>query len=663
VGEACDDGNPDPGDGCSATCTVESGFGCMGATRSSCLSLSGAPRGTITFFEAAACPPYWERASAVDGRLIVGSAANVGLAVGAALTDMEDRTHHHAVTAHLIPVSRNIAAASGANMQGAQPSAFDVTFSTGDAPSGLAMVQLTACRSTLGSPSGDAYPPGAVVAFDVASCPAGWSPFADSTGRTLVPTSGAATSVGTALGSGEMRMHSHDWSAEVPSSSVTFAGAAGGGLSLTDGSALPVTGTTAPAWDGIPYVQLQYCRKDRASDGGAVPTGALAFFPGGTCPSDWSTASSDGKYLVGAPPAGTVGGTFGTSGHVHDVNTQVTFGAQGVALVSGCCAGGYRAAGDSVLAGSTRAADGTFPRLELAACVKSSREDVDGGSPDAAAMDATPPVDSSPSVRCGHPGDCSAGEICGTSGLCRPGPCSTSNPCVFGYTCTSGTCQGAANACDKDTDCASGSLCIAGPTGGGACSAAAGQCFDRAQCGANEVCAAGKCTLACASNTDCRDGYHCDTTRGICTVPAQTCAVTNDCPGASSVCVGGACVPGSVGGTCANAGDVWTENGCVPNQAPAFNCAMDGQVGSGGGVPGVSCAAGQICLHHDCWISCDAPNQNACASQPALSACKPVTDNGVVYDACGTAQSLGNQCGANNQTCSGGAVCIDGFCR
>src|SRR5262249_52746226 len=149
------------------------------------------------------------------------------------------------------------------------------------------------------------------------------------------------------------------------------------------------------------------------------------------------------------------------------------------------------------------------------------------------------------------------------------------------------------------TDCMSGSLCIAGSDGkGGVCTPAANQCFDGSQCGPNEKCVSGKCVLGCTSNTDCRDGFNCDTTHGgICTVPQQGCAVTNDCKSAMLVCVGGACVPRSNMGMCPNPNDVWTENGCIPNQGATFVCQTDGVQDA--------CATGSICLHHDCWISCD----------------------------------------------------------
>ena len=216
------------------------------------------------------------------------------------------------------------------------------------------------------------------------------------------------------------------------------------------------------------------------------------------------------------------------------------------------------------------------------------------------------------------------------------------------------------NACDTDSDCASGSLCIAGTNGlGGTCTTAANQCFDTSQCDPNDNCVAGKCTVSCsATNMDCRDGYSCNTTLDVCTVGTMACKVTSDCGGAFTVCVGGVCVPRSgPSGTCP-AGDVWDENGCIPNQAATFTCQTDGVQDA--------CTAGSICLHHDCWISCDAPNQTACMNQiPQLSTCEPVVDGTKTYNVCGSATNLGQQCGpgAPAQTCTSARICIDGFCR
>lgn len=218
-----------------------------------------------------------------------------------------------------------------------------------------------------------------------------------------------------------------------------------------------------------------------------------------------------------------------------------------------------------------------------------------------------------PPIFCGHPSDCVApGSICAADGTCHVGACNSSpaNACIFGYACQSdGTCKSPTpGSCEADSACASGSLCIAGDNGkGSVCTVQPNQCFDQSQCGVNEKCAAGKCTLGCTTDAQCRDGFACDTKQGVCSTPVAACAITNDCGSAKQVCVGGACVPRSVNGSCP-AGDVWSANGCIPNQAAVFTCTTEGQLGSGQGTPGLSCAQGSICLYCDCWISCDAPN-------------------------------------------------------
>jgi hypothetical protein len=190
------------------------------------------------------------------------------------------------------------------------------------------------------------------------------------------------------------------------------------------------------------------------------------------------------------------------------------------------------------------------------------------------------------------------------------------------------------------------------------CTSPANQCFDQSQCGPNESCVAGKCILQCSSNADCRDGFDCTAGLGICGTFATPCTITNDCGSATEVCVGGACVPRSSGGSCPNAGDVWTENGCIPNQAPMFVCQNDGVQDT--------CATGAICLHHDCWISCDAPNQNACKFQTVANICKPLAEGGTTYQVCASQQMLGGQCGGGvvgDPPCPSGFVCVDGFCK
>jgi hypothetical protein len=263
-------------------------------------------------------------------------------------------------------------------------------------------------------------------------------------------------------------------------------------------------------------------------------------------------------------------------------------------------------------------------------------------------------------VYCGHPADCAVGETCTSDGTCKAGDCNA-NPCIFGYDCQAdGTCKSPnAAACDVDADCSAvaGSICIAGHKGGGTCTQPSDQCFDQSQCDSGDKCVGGRCTVGCVANSECRDGFACDTTLKACVKAVKGCTITNDCGSANSVCVGGACVPRSTGGTCTNPDDVWAENGCIPNQAPTFTCVQDGVQDA--------CQASSICLHHSCWISCDPVTMSPCSSQAILNQCKPVTSISGQYNVCGTSQNLGNACDptANKACTSPGQICVDGFCK
>ena len=107
----------------------------------------GAPPGTIAFFRGGACPAGWTTATDVQGRLVVAIAdgRKAGVQVGSPLTDQEDRQHQHAYTGMVTLGSKNIAAADGPNDNGAAAQAYQVTGTTGAAPSGLPFVQVQPC--------------------------------------------------------------------------------------------------------------------------------------------------------------------------------------------------------------------------------------------------------------------------------------------------------------------------------------------------------------------------------------------------------------------------------------------------------------------------------------------------------------------------------------
>jgi hypothetical protein len=190
----------------------------------------------------------------------------------------------------------------------------------------------------------------------------------------------------------------------------------------------------------------------------------------------------------------------------------------------------------------------------------------------------------------------------------------------------------------------------------GLCTAPADQCFDQTQCAAGDKCAAGKCTPSCVGNGDCPadSGYNCSAGIGLCISPVKGCTITNDCGAPNLVCVDGACVQRSTGASCPP-GDVWVQNGCIPDQKATFVCTTDG-------VKDV-CAQGSLCLHHSCYISCEPPaSPNACDNLGSFNQCKSVSSSSGAHSVCGSNQNLGSEC-APDKACAAGKLCIDGFCK
>jgi len=194
------------------------------------------------------------------------------------------------------------------------------------------------------------------------------------------------------------------------------------------------------------------------------------------------------------------------------------------------------------------------------------------------------------------------------------------------------------------------------------CSSSA-QCSQNEVCGQDQQCHSGDCTVwGCAS--------------GACVVDPATLVAT--CNGGGGAGGGGHIITGT-GGASGGAGGTTTTSGSggatggtggttggtggatggaggtttTTTAAPA--CTLEGQQGE--------CAQGSICLHNLCWISCDAPNQNACDQQVTLNTCQIAIDqNKTLHSVCDLG-TTGTECSIPSQLCTGGLDCINGYCR
>jgi hypothetical protein len=304
----------------------------------------------------------------------------------------------------------------------------------------------------------------------------------------------------------------------------------------------------------------------------------------------------------------------------------------------------------------------------------------DGGSPNGQA--------------CTNPSQCSSQSTCAADGTCHTGDCiSNNNGCVSGYVCKlsggiascvaispppgddSGSDDSGGDAatdssgddsgdggnkvvvCNLDSDC-SNAKCV-----DGLCTVAANLCSDGTECRVGgSACVEGRCTQPCSqANPGCATGWSCNFLLNVCNINPMTCATTADCQG-GSVCVEAHCAaPCTVsdGGalSCAT-GQVCVNGGCIPDEQAVFSCTNDGVEGP----PANACAAGSLCLHHDCYVDCAGGDGGAgCGSNQV---CKQVTIVKGTFSVCGTATDLGSDCDPQTGlSCASAKTCVDGYCK
>lgn len=285
---------------------------------------------------------------------------------------------------------------------------------------------------------------------------------------------------------------------------------------------------------------------------------------------------------------------------------------------------------------------------------------------------------------CTRTSDCPAGENCGANNQCAPGDCSN-NGCPTGLVCKlsggqlncvspngtppdSGTDSGVDAGVDSGnnfTGCQNDNACGDAGVGAkcidGVCITAANQCSDATQCPNSERCVSGVCTASCSSTIACPAGYSCDT-NGVCSGNPTPCGAAGEVCAANTTCVDQHCVtPCGAGNSCPT-GLICVDDGCIPDQKPQFVCQTDGQPGDG--MVG-NCAGGSICLHHNCYISCNPDaGAGACTTADQFNQCKQVTTSTGTYSVCGSSTNLGSACDPTQgkQCVDTTKVCIDGNC-
>lgn len=228
----------------------------------------------------------------------------------------------------------------------------------------------------------DPYPSGAISFFRRAACPSGWAPYEPANGRAVVPTIGATapgTTNGEPLKSGEDRTHVHDWSVAFAVSKFDFVGFGGDNKGVGGGGTLTVSGKTAPASTGVPYVQLLACKKTGPQGAKKLPAGMIVHFESSTCPAGFRQSDeTQGRLIVGLPKGGVADSSFGADSmwgsgarlHTHEMTATLQTSSHGIALASGCCADGYARNGTYTMTTSTEPSGGSIPWVELLTCVK-----------------------------------------------------------------------------------------------------------------------------------------------------------------------------------------------------------------------------------------------------------------------------------------------------
>lgn len=350
----------------------------------------GLPDGLIAYTLDADCPSGWSPWAPGVGRTLVATnnGSDVGVETGDPLATVAPRPHQHDIAADLDVPGAGIAGLSGCcNVNPGASGTYALSGTTEPADSAIPTVAVTTCRHDGDGDAevGHSLPEGTVAWFDRDTCPDGMVRLANSDGLMVLPSDEGASlgqSMGTPLGVGEVRTHTHEGSLtlDVPVSSLAAAG--GGNNDPAASGPLEVQAETGPGELGLPTVTALLCEVVQEVEGGSnndreLDPGAIIWSLG-DCPDGWDEASElHGRIPVGAPAGvapGTVHGDplspFDVPLHDHFGWLPVDIPSQSVALVSGCCNESAGGNGMMTVSVTTDAATEGLPSIFLRPCAR-----------------------------------------------------------------------------------------------------------------------------------------------------------------------------------------------------------------------------------------------------------------------------------------------------
>eukprot|EP00042_Codosiga_hollandica_P033405 m.222650 g.222650 ORF g.222650 m.222650 type:complete len:365 (-) comp54178_c0_seq8:112-1206(-) len=349
-------------------------------------ALAAIPAGFATYFTGDTCPTGWYPVVDAAGRLIasVTEPSFGGLLVNEPLADQEIREHSHNFTSLVSLTAHHLAGIENCcNDQGALAGRHSGSGVSASGASDLPFTQLLLC-SVQDTAAYYTLPAGIVGYFtsNTTACPSGWNEYLASNGRFIIPgydQSQAIASKSLPLGNLEDRTHTHTFTSQINTGSVSYVGVDGccNDYPSSDGT-YPVSGQALSASTGLPYIQLLTCISTGFSTKITMPTNAYLMQTDDQCPQGWELVTDiSGRFIVALPEDGTAGASFGGASidqggdqpvHNHTVSGSISLPNTSVELASGCCASGYAEAGNVEFSAVTVADPTNLPFLMLPMC-------------------------------------------------------------------------------------------------------------------------------------------------------------------------------------------------------------------------------------------------------------------------------------------------------